>query len=62
MNAVTTLLLHQPVLGRYHRKLCHKKHPGVTRVATARKMTSILWATLRDQYPVSLISCKSAMM
>ena len=58
MNAVTTLLLHQPVLGRYHRKLCRKKHPGVARVATARKLVAILWATLRDQYPVSLISCK----
>jgi transposase len=62
MNAVTTMLLHQPVLGRYHRKLCQKKHPGVARVATARKMVSILWATLRDQYPVSLISCKGAVM
>ena len=62
MNAVTTLLLHQPVLGHYHRKLCRKKHPGVARVATARKMISILWATLRDQYPVSLISCKGAVM
>ena len=62
MNAVTTLLLHQPVLGRYHRKLCRKKHPGVARVASARKMVAILWATLRDQYPVSLISCKGANM
>jgi transposase len=62
MNAVTTLLLHQPVLGRYHRKLCRKKHPGVARVATARKMNGILWATLRDQYPVSLISSKGAKM
>jgi transposase len=62
MNAVTTMLLHQPILGRYHRKLCRKKHPGVARVATARKMVSILWATLRDQYPVSLISCKGAVM
>lgn len=62
MNAVTTLLLHQPILGRYHRKLCRKKHPGVARVATARKMAGILWATLRDQYPVSLISCQGAIM
>jgi transposase len=62
MNAVTTLLLHQPVLGRYHRKLCRKKHPGVARVATARKMVGILWATLRDQYPVSLIACEGAIM
>ena len=62
MNAVTTLILHQPVLGRYHRKLCRKKHPGVARVATARKMVGILWATLRDQYPVTLITCKGANM
>ena len=62
MNAVTTMLLHQPVLGRYHRKLCRQKHPGVARVATARKMVAILWATLRDQYPISLISCKGAVM
>lgn len=62
MNAVTTLLLHQPVLDHYHRKLSRKKHPGVARVATARKMVTILWATLRDQYPVSLITCKGAMM
>jgi transposase len=62
MNAITTMLLHQPVLGRYHRKLCRKKHPGVARVATARKMVGILWATLRDQYPVSLISCQGAVM
>lgn len=62
MNAVNTLLLHQPILGRYYRKLCRKKHPGVARVATARKMTGILWATLRDQYPVSLLLCKGAEM
>jgi transposase len=62
MNAVTTMLLHQPVLWRYHCKLCRKKHPGVARVATARKMVAILWATLRDQYPVSLITCQGAVM
>lgn len=62
MNAVTTMLLHQPVLSRYYRKLCRKKHPGVARVATTRKMVAILWATLRDQYPLSLIACKGATM
>lgn len=62
MNAVTTLILHQPVLSRYHRKLSRKKHSGVARVATARKMVGILWATLCDQYPVALISCKGAHM
>lgn len=62
MNAVATLLLHQPVLGCYYRKLCRSKPAGVARVATARKATGILWATLRDQYPVSLITCKGATM
>jgi len=62
MSAVATLLLHQPVLGRYYRKLCRSKPPGVARVATARKTTGILWATLRDQYPVTLITCKGANM
>jgi transposase len=62
MNAVATLLLHQPVLGRYYRLLCRSKPTGVARVATARKTTGILWATLRDQYPVTLIICKGATM
>jgi transposase len=62
MNAVTTLILHQPVLNRYYRQLCRSKPTAVARVATARKATGILWATLRDQYPVTLISCKGANM
>jgi transposase len=62
MNAVNTLLLHQPVLRRYYQQLCRSKPAGVARVATARKATSILWATLRDQYPVSLIPCQGANM
>jgi transposase len=62
MNAVTTLLLHQPVLNSYYRQLCRSKPAGVARVATARKATGILWATLRDQYPVTLITCKGANM
>jgi transposase len=62
MNAVTTLILHQPILGRYYRQLCRSKPAGVARVATARKTTGILWATLRDQYPVSLITCKGTIM
>jgi transposase len=62
MNAVTTLIFHQPILGCYYRQLCRSKHPGVARVATARKTTGILWATLRDQYPVTLITCKGAVM
>jgi len=62
MSALNTLLLHQPLLSHYYRKLSRSKPAGVTRVATARKANSILWATLRDQYPVSLISCKGATM
>lgn len=62
MNALNTLLLHQPVLRRYYQQLCRSKPAGVARVATARKATGILWATLRDQYPVSLITCKGANM
>jgi transposase len=62
MSAVSTLILHQPVLRRYYNQLRSKKPDGVARVATARKATGILWATLRDQYPVTLITCKGAIM
>ena len=62
MSAVNTLLVHQPLLGCYYRKLSRSKPAGVARVATARKANGILWATLRDQYPVSLITCKGATM
>lgn len=62
MNALNTLLLHQPVLRHYYQQLSRSKPAGVARVATARKATGILWATLRDQYPVSLITCKGANM
>jgi transposase len=62
MNAVATLILHQPVLSRYYRLLQKNKPAGVARVATARRSLGILWATLRDQYPTTLISCKGAEM
>ena len=62
MNAVATLILHQPVLGRYNRRLQKNKPAGVARVATARRALGILWATLRDQYPTTLIVCKGADM
>lgn len=62
MNAVTTLLLHQPTLIRYCKRLQITKHPGVARVATARKALGILWATLRDQSSDTLIACKGAEM
>ena len=35
MNAVTTLILHQPVLGRYYRRLRRSKSTGVARLAHA---------------------------
>jgi len=62
MNAVATLILHQPTLGRYNQLLQKNKPAGVARVATARRSIGILWATLRDQYPTTLISCKGAEM
>ncbi|HVP20838.1 MAG TPA: IS110 family transposase [Anaerolineaceae bacterium] len=54
-NLVISLGLHQPVLGRYYQKLNRSKPDGVARVATARKMTHILWAVVRDQRSQSLI-------
>jgi transposase len=62
MNATATILLHQPVLLRYYQQLSKTKPAGVARVATARRLTGILWATLRDQYPTMLIPCKGAEM
>ncbi len=62
MNAVATLILHQPIPGRYNQLLQKNKPAGVARVATARRSIGILWATLRDQYPTTLISCKGAEM
>ena len=62
MSALATLLLHQPVLIRYYQQLKKSKPDGVARVATARRLVGILWATLRDQYPTTLICCKGADM
>jgi len=62
MNAVATLLLHQPALIRYSKRLQITKHSGVARVATARKAIGILWAVLRDQSSNTLIACKGAEM
>lgn len=62
MAALETLLLHQPVLRTYYAHLKKTKHPGVARVATARKALGILWATLRDQCPVTLVLKKGATM
>lgn len=62
MNALATLLLHQPVLLQYYNKLKKSKPAGVARVATARRATGILWATLRDQQAKTLILKKGAAM
>ena len=55
MDTLSTLLLHQPVLFSYYAKLKLSKPDLVARVATARRATGILWATLRDQYSTTLV-------
>ena len=54
MTLTETLILHQPGLRQYYTTLKKTKHPGVARVATARKALGILWATLRDQRSFTL--------
>ena len=55
MDAINTFLLHQPVLFRYYSKLKLTKPDLVARVATVRRATGILWATLRDQHSTTLV-------
>lgn len=62
MTATGTLSLHQPTLRKYYRTLKKTKHPGVARVATARKAIGILWATLRDQRSTTLLLKKGPTM
>jgi transposase len=62
MNAVATLILHQPVLTRYNQRLQMTKPAGVARVATARKAIGILWAILREQTSHTFITGKGADM
>ena len=62
MTATETLILHQPALHTYYTTLKKTKHPGVARVATARKAMGILWATLRDQRSTLLILKKGETM
>ena len=62
MNALATLILHQPVLRDYCNKLKASKPAGVARVATARRAIGILWAVLRDQRSETLILKKGAKM
>ena len=54
MNGVMSLTLHQPPLRTYYERLQLSKPKGVARVATARRALGILWATLRDQKPLTL--------
>jgi transposase len=54
IGAVSTLILHQPVLYRYYSQLKLSKPAGVARVATARRAIGILWAIQRDQRSDSL--------
>lgn len=49
------LLRHQPVLSAYYHKMKQTKNSGVARVATIRRATGILWATVRDQEAQALI-------
>lgn len=62
MNALATLIVHQPALRQYYHKLKVSKPAGVARVATARRAIGILWAVLRDQYSETLILKKGAEM
>jgi len=56
LNLVETLSLHQPSLRTYRQRLkATKSHPGVARVATARKAVGILFAIQRDQRIVGLL-------
>lgn len=55
LDAINTFILHQPVLFRYYSQLKLTKPDLVARVATARRATGILWATLRDQHSTTLI-------
>ncbi len=56
------LILHQPVLSAYYHRLRQTKEPGVARVATIRRATGILWATMRDQRADTLILKRGTLM
>jgi transposase len=56
LNLVETLTLHQPSLAPFRRRLkASKPHPGIARVATARKANAILFAIVRDQHIQDLV-------
>ena len=62
MDAINTFILHQPVLFSYYAKLRLSKPDLVARVATARRATGILWATLRDHYSTTLVYKRGVQM
>jgi len=62
LNGLRSLILHQPALRRYDRRLQQSKPKGVAFVATARRAMGILWAPLRDQRPATLLLQRGATM
>ena len=62
LSAISTFLLHQPVLFRYYTKLKLSKPDPVARIATARRANGMLWAALRDQYSTTLVYKRGAQM
>jgi transposase len=62
MNAVMSLIRHQPTLRDYFNELHRTKHAGVARVATARRAMGILWAMQRDQQSRTLVLKRGAEM
>ena len=62
LSAISTFLLHQPVLFRYYTHLKLTKPEPVARIATARRANGILWAALRDQYSTTLVYKRGAQM
>jgi transposase len=61
-NMFGGLILHQPVLSAYYHHLKQTKQPAVARVATMRRLTGIIWATVRDQRADTLILKKEENM
>jgi len=62
MNAIMSLIRHQPTLHDYFNELHRSKHAGVARVATARRAVGILWAMQRDQQSRTLVLKRGAKM
>lgn len=62
LDAIHSLILHQPVLFSYYSKLKLSKPDLVARVATARRANGILWATLRDQHSTTLVYQRGVQM